>query len=120
MSTIEQRTAAPKVEPKTDVQRGNRLLLLLADEHDKQEKLGGKLDMRTTHHECGTPACSLGHALAIPAISDAIRAFSSTSKPFALTGDLAPDWCHLFSCENQGRTHADQSRIIREFVASRL
>jgi len=70
MSNLIDRTSAPIAPaPETELERSNRNLLLLAEEHERQVQFETiKLDMMIvyTTRACGSVCCSLGLAASMP------------------------------------------------------
>jgi len=121
MSTHESRAAVSHVAPaiESPQERGNKLLLLLADEHDRQAKINERsLYMSRVFHDCGAPACSLGWAFTVPAIrATGFDPETNHGGKWAFHLEWE-EWIHLFGPDHR-RTHSDQSRVIRQFVAER-
>jgi hypothetical protein len=107
----------------------------LAKEHEKRAKRRERLEMRYFAFDCKTPACSLGHACFIPEFRKAgLRLKPETEAPdqkfwpyyrgknqdagqasfFGINEYDDAKW--LFGYEHR-RSHTQQARVIRAFVA---
>ena len=120
----------------TSVKIGNRRLLKLADslaKADTVHKRKGEPTYYQGHfaHDCGTPACALGHWAAantrrwitdvscgVPGIRNGSIGFEAAKQDFALNDAEVIELFEASGCGN-AKTAKQAARYIRRFVKSR-
>ena len=110
----------------TSLAVGNRRLLKLADvldTADAEHKRKGEPTYSQIYfnHSCGTPACALGHACAIPAIRRAgmsERDYLRSVEVFCLSNGQWHELFDSFGC-GEAKTAKQAARYIRAFVRRR-
>lgn len=112
-------------KPQSTIEAGNINLLLLADileDADERHMAAGEptYDQTTWTHDCGTPACAIGHWLAHEGRPVPRPREDDFPRLRALFAVDELQWARLFGYRTgYERTARGEARLIREFVSQR-